>query len=272
MLREDFPAAWRVADAVLASRPADTRNDPSRPYHERWVWGGRDLTGRQVTVRCYHGLGDTLQFARFLPALRARAAHVTLEAQPQLCPLLANLGGVDRLIPFDPAEPILATDDIEIMELQHALRILPGNQPYLTVSPAAVTGATIGVCWQAGSWDPARSLPLADLRPVLPPGAISLQRGATGLPDPLDGCMSVLATAGLVASLACIITVDTMIAHLAGALGRPVHLLLKAGADWRWGRGHRTAWYPGTHIHRQHRPGDWSAAIDSLGQALRAAD
>ncbi len=271
MLQEDFPAAWAVADTVLAGRPPGTRDDASRPYHERWVWDGRDLADRRVTVRCYHGLGDTLQFARFLPALRARAAHVTLEAQPALCPVLAGLPGIDRLVPFDPEHPVTATDDVEIMELPHALRVHPTGAPYLAVPPVPVPNARLGVCWQAGSWDPARSLPLDQLHPLLPPGAVSLQRGAAGLPDPLGGCMSVLATAGLVASLDCVVTVDTMVAHLAGALGRPVHLLLRADADWRWGRGHRTAWYARTHLHRQHRPGDWSAALESLGRALTAA-
>ncbi len=270
MLQEDFSQAWSIADAVLAGRDERTRDDPSRPYHERWVWDGRDLTGRAILVRCYHGLGDTLQFARFLPALRARAAYVALEAQPELLTVLDTIPGIDRLVPFDPATPIVSSDDIEIMELQHALRALPGRDPYLSIAPAPTRGAETGLCWQAGNWDPDRSIPLVQLRPVLPPGTISLQRGASGLPDPLGGSMDVRATAALVASLDCIITVDTMIAHLAGALGRPVHLLLKAGADWRWGRGQRTAWYRNTIIHRQHRSGDWTAATDSLAEALRA--
>ena len=270
MLREDFPAARSIADAVLASRDPRDRDNPALPYHERWVWDGRNLAGRHVLVRCYHGLGDTVQFARFLPALRARAAHVTLEAQPELLRVLATFQGVDRLVPFDPAAPTVAPDDIEIMELQHALGALPGGNPYLHVAPAPAPGATTGLCWQAGGWDPDRSIPLACLRPVLPPGTVSLQRGASGLPDPLDGSMDVLATAALIASLDRIVTVDTMVAHLAGALGRPVHLLLKADADWRWGRAHRTTWYRRTTIHRQQRPGDWTAALDSLAAALRA--
>ncbi len=269
MLREDFAQAWSIADSVLAGRDKRTRDDPSRPYHERWVWDGRDLTGRAILVRCYHGLGDTLQFARFLPALRARAAHVTLEAQPELLTVLAEIPGIDQLIPFDPAAPTVTADDIEIMELQHALRAVPGGEPYLQATPNPMRDAKTGLCWQAGNWDPDRSIPLAQLRPVLPPGTISLQRGASGLPDPLGGSMDVRAIAALIASLDRVITVDTMIAHLAGALGRPVHLLLKAGADWRWGRGRRTAWYRNTTIHRQHRPGDWTAATDSLAAALR---
>ena len=269
MLREDFSAAWVIADAVLAGRDPRTRDCPHSPYHERWVWNGQSLNGCRVVVRCYHGLGDTLQFVRFLPALRACAAHVTLEIQPELL-TLAGETVADLVIPFDQAAPVRAEHDIEIMELQHALRSHPGGGPYLAVTPAPVPSAKTGVCWQAGGWDPDRSLPLTQLRPVLPAGSISLQRGATGLPDPIRGTMDVLATARLIASLDRVITVDTMVAHLAGALGRPVHLLLKADADWRWGRCRRTAWYANTTIHRQQRAGDWSAALESLDAALRA--
>ena len=193
---------------------------------------------------------------------------MTLEVQPELHPLLAQAPGIGPRHPLrHNAAPIPATAAIEIMELQHALRHPPGNGHFLSI-PALTTGG-VGVCWQAGGWDPARSIPLDQLRPVLPPGAVSLQRGATGLPDPLAGSMDIALTARLIAGLDCVVTVDTMIAHLAGALGRPVHLLLKADADWRWGREHRTAWYPQTRIHRQHRAGDWTAALDSPAAALR---
>ncbi len=271
MLSEDFPAAWAIADAVLRARDPATRDDPASPYHERWVWDGSSLAGRRVVVRCYHGLGDTLQFARYLPHLRAIADHVTLEVQPELLPLLAASPGVDVAIPFDPAAPIpaTATVDVEIMELQHALRLAPTGGPYLTVQPASTVAPT-GVCWQAGGWDPARTIPLSLLRRVLPADAVSLCPGAPGLPDPLGGAMDMRRTAALVASLRRVITVDTMIAHLAGALGRPVHLLLRADADWRWGRGQRSAWYRSARIHRQQRPGDWEPALDSLATALTA--
>ena len=271
MLREDFQAAWAIADGVLATRDRRTRDDPDRPYHERWVWDGHPLAGSRVVVRCYHGLGDTLQFVRFLPELRARAAHVTLEVQAELQDLLQTTPGADAVVRFDPSAPVPAETSVEIMELPHALRALPGGDPYLQVLAVPVPGARVGVCWQSGAWDAARSIPLAQLRTVLPAGAVSLQRGASGLPDPLAGTMAITATAGLIAGLDQVITVDSMVAHLAGALGRCVHLLLKADADWRWGRGQRTAWYRNTRIHRQRRAGDWTAALESLAAALREA-
>ena len=110
MRRGDWDAAWRVSDAVLRARDPRTRDDPAAPYHERWVWDGRPFAGQDVLVRCYHGLGDTLQFCRFLPLLRPHVRSLTLEAQPELLDLLSTLPGPDRLHPFDPANPLPPSD------------------------------------------------------------------------------------------------------------------------------------------------------------------
>lgn len=272
MARGDFAGAFRINDAVLRARDPAGRDDPAQPYHLRWVWDGRPLAGRRVLVRCYHGLGDTLQFCRYLPALRRVAAHVTLEVQPALLGVLAGLAGVDRLHGFDPARPLPPDEcDIEVMELAHALRLAPEPGAYLQAVARRGAAGRVGFCWQAGGWDPARSVPPALLAPLLRiPGLspVSLQRGAAGCvgEDPLGGSMDVAAMAGLVAGLAAVVTVDTMIAHLAGALGRPVFLLLRHGADWRWGRP--GAWYGSVRQYRQERPGDWHAAIRALGGDL----
>ena len=132
---------WLLNDRVLANRDPAARDDPRLPYHRRWVWDGRQFAGRHVLVRCYHGLGDTVQFARYLPALRRVAASLTVETQPELLALLATVAGPDRLIPFAvaaPAEPFEC--DIEIMELAHALRLPPGAAlpPYIHAVPAPV--------------------------------------------------------------------------------------------------------------------------------------
>ena len=84
MRRGDFAAAWRVNDAVLAARDPATRDDPALPYHQRWVWDGTPPDGADVLVRCYHGLGDTLMFSRYLPVLKRRAARLRVEVQPEL--------------------------------------------------------------------------------------------------------------------------------------------------------------------------------------------
>src|SRR5579872_6145958 len=94
----DFETAWRVHDWVLAGRDPDGRDDPSLPYHLRWVWDGRRFEGRDVMVRCYHGLGDTIQFCRYLAPLRTRVRSLALEVQPELVPLMETVPGPDRLI------------------------------------------------------------------------------------------------------------------------------------------------------------------------------
>lgn len=286
--RGDFQAAWATSDAVLAARDAATRDDPRLPYHLRWVWDGRPFDGRRVLVRCYHGLGDTLQFARYLPALRRRAAFVTLEAQPELLDMLVSLPGPDRVRPFRVADPAPPSEcDIEIMELAHALRAGPMGEavPYLSVSPGRVArararigaGPAIGLCWQAGGWDPDRSVPLARLTPILAGRRlVSLQRGpaageacAPAFLNPGDRSTDVAETAALIAAVELVITVDTMVAHLAGALGRPVWLLLKRDADWRWGEDRAgSPWYPTMRLFRQRRAGDWDAPLDALAADL----
>ena len=230
-----------------------------------------------MLVRCYHGLGDTVQFARFLPHLRARAAEVTVEMQPRLLPLFAGHPGIDRLVPFDVARPLKPHDcDIEIMELPFALRLTPAAAPPLplAVRPADLPPGTLALCWQAGDWDPSRSIPEALMAPVCRAPAISLVAAPTALPvlDP-EGCpMDMGRTAALVAGASRVITVDTLIAHLAGTLGRPTWLLLKDGADWRWpGEGERTPWYPSVRIFRQHRAGDWAEVIARVAGALDGA-
>ena len=249
MRRGDFPAAWAVNDRVLATRDPASRDDPHAPPHRRWVWDGRPFAGRRVLVRCYHGLGDTLQFCRYLALLRRRAAHVTLEAQPELLSLLAAVPGPDRLHPFDPAAPLPPAEcDIEVMELGHALRRAPDPAPYLEVEATPGPPGRVGLCWRSGGWDEARDMPPGGLRGVAGlPGLrpVSLQRGPAaaeaaglGATDPLEGSMDLRRMASLVAGLDAVVTVDTMIAHLSGALGRPTYLLLKHDPDWRWGLAH----------------------------------
>ena len=270
-----YADAWAVCDTIAAARDPATRDDPALPYHRRWVWDRRPLDGAEVLVRCYQGLGDTIQFARFLPLLARRAATVTVEATPRLHPLLAGIAGIDRLIAFDPARPTRWEGaSIEIMELAHALRAVPGDAapPYMQATPAALPQGTIGLCAVAGDWDPSRNVPadllapLCTLRPCL-----SLAAGATTLPvlNP-GGCpMDLPATAALVAGCALVVTVDTMIAHLAGALGVPTWLMLKADPDWRWSPHARDSdWYPSMRLYAQPSPGDWGGVVNAIRSDL----
>lgn len=284
----DWGAAWRINDLVLAARDEATRDDPALPYHLRWVWDGTPPAGRSTLVRCYHGLGDTVQFARYLPMLREQgAARVTVETQPELVPLLRILPGIDEVVPFRLAEPLPPEPcTLEIMEIAHVLRAPPPAPPYLAV-PGIAPGTPplrVGLCWQAGDWDPARSVPLPFLAPLARlPGAalVSLQRGpaaeaalAPGAPpflNPRDRSLDALATARLIAGLHLVVTVDTMVAHLAGALGRPAWVLLRRDADWRWPHGpDASPWYPTLRLARQHEEGDWTDPIRTVAAA--AAD
>ncbi|WP_220443711.1 hypothetical protein [Paracoccus luteus] len=274
MRRGDFPAAWDIAAASLAARDPRTRDDPRLPYHLRWVWDGRPFDGRNVLVRCYHGLGDTLMFARFLPLLARRAASVTVEMQPALIPLFRGFPGIDRLLPFDPARPAPPQDcDIEIMELALALRAPPDRAPppYLRAAPAPLPTGTLALCWRAGDWDARRSIPQALFAPLCDRPAVTLVTAPTALPvmNP-QGCpVDMVRTAGLVAGAALVVTADTMAAHLAGALGRPVWLLAPHDPDWRWPvTGDRSPWYPAMRVWRQGAPGDWAGVMARVAAAL----
>jgi ADP-heptose:LPS heptosyltransferase len=271
----DYHRAWDLSARLLAARDPRTRDDPSLPYHLRWVWDGRPFEGRHVLVRCYHGLGDTIQFARYLPLLRRHAASVTLEVQPRLACLFADFPGVDRLVPFDPARPSPESEcDLEIMELAFALRTPPTRvpPPYLRSAPAVLPHGTIGLCHEAGNWDQERCLAAADLLSAC--GAepcLTLACGATDLPvlNP-EGCpFDIAATAMLVAGLDLIVTVDTFVAHLAGAMGKPVWLLLKHQPDWRWSPAtRRSDWYPSMRLYTQPTPGDWTSVLAEVARDL----
>jgi hypothetical protein len=270
----DHPQAWALCEQQARLRDPGERDDPRLPYHLRWVWDLTELDGRDVLVRCYHGLGDTIQFLRFLPELRRRAASVTLEIQPQLISLLPP-GLADGVVPFDPARPLKpAQVDIEIMELSFALRLAPAAcpPPYLASTRAGLPQGTIGLCCMSGDWDAERSIPPEALAPLLAGReCVTLDARPSTLPvrNP-QGCpLDMVETAALVAGCALVITVDTMIAHLAGALGRPVWLLLKHEPDWRWSpETGRSEWYPATRLYAQPVPGDWTSVIDAVAKDL----
>jgi hypothetical protein len=273
--RGDYRAAFAIGDAAIAARDPAQRDDARVDYHRRWVWDGRGFDGADVLVRCYHGLGDTIQFARFLPLLRQRARSVTVEAPARLHNLLATIPGVDRLLAFDNAAPTKPfACDIEITELPQALRATPADAavPYLRASPAALPAGTIGLCYSSGDWDHDRRVPPALLAPLCETNrCLSLVAEPTDLAvlNPAGCPFDIDATAALVAACSLVVTVDTMIAHLAGALGRPTWLMLKAEPDWRWTPGARdTPWYPTMRLYPQPRTGDWTGVIEAVARDL----
>ncbi|MDF3058136.1 MAG: hypothetical protein K0R17_2351, partial [Rariglobus sp.] len=173
MKRGDFERAWRLADETLAERAG--RPCWHWPRHLQYIWDGSSLDGKRVLVRCYHGLGDTVQFIRFAALLKERAAEVIVWAQPALLPLLQTVAGVDRLLPLHDGVPAVDYDhDVEVMELAHICRVnpdtLPRKVPYL--KPPSRTPAlsrrrlNVGVIWRAGDWDERRSIPTEALAPL----------------------------------------------------------------------------------------------------------
>jgi hypothetical protein len=283
MNRGDFGSAWVISDTVLQERLRRGEICSHLPRHEQFVWNGEPLAGRRVFVRCYHGLGDTLQFVRLLAHPRLQAAEVTLWVQPALIKLLQTVRGIDRILPLHEGDPGLDYDvDIEIMELPHALRLhvdeLPGPMPYIHVPGSAARPASlrrrIGVCWSAGEWDPKRSLTSAHLRHWTRLSDVrwfSLQfpPATCVLPAAPIASRDLVEMAARMQLLDLIITVDTMTAHLAGALGLPVWLLLPYHADWRWMHGREDSpWYPTMRLFRQPAPDDWTSVMEQVHHEL----
>jgi hypothetical protein len=224
--------------------------DWSVPRHLQAVWDGSPIAGRRVLIRCYHGLGDTIQFARFVPLVGAVASEVTVWAQPALIPLLRTMRGrIGRLLPLHDGTPEVEYDvDVEVMELPHLFRVAPATAateiPYLhPPHPRRRDGASralaVGLVWQVGDWAPQRSIPLSLLRPLAEVPDVELhllQRGPALGAVPagfgtIAGSDDVLEAAATMMALDLVVTVDSMPAHLAGALGVPVWTMLAHEAD-----------------------------------------
>jgi hypothetical protein len=282
-----FAEAWQVSDRAGQLR---AHVDCSAwPRHQQFIWRGEPLAGRRVLVRCYHGLGDTLQFVRFLPRLREMASAVYLWVQPALVPLLESWSCIDRVLPLHDGQPDIDYDiDIELAELMHALRVTPdalaANVPYLhaeaLIPDVERAQLRVGLVWAAGEWDARRSIPCAMLSRFTSITGIEwllLQRGpalsqwhhAFGRVPEIS---NIVDEARVLRSLDLLITVDTCSAHLAGGLGIPVWTLLQQDADWRWMQGRAdTPWYPTMQLIRQAEPGSWDWVLDEVERRLTLA-
>jgi hypothetical protein len=283
MQRGDFEAAWKISDGVVQARAGV---DCSHlPRHFQYFWDGQPLEGKRLLVRCYHGLGDTIQFIRYIPLLRSHAREVIVWAQPKLIPLLRSVRGIERLLPLHDGVPDVEFDtSVELMELPHVFRTtlatIPREIPYVHVAPAVLphngSNLAVGLTWAGGDWNEDRSIPFAALEPLTAIAGIDwyiFQRGEALNEWPRSfGTISkgkLLDEAALLAALDLMISVDTMTAHLAGALGVPVWTLLQKNADWRWmDQRDDSPWYPTMRLFRQPRQGDWTSVIDRVATAL----
>jgi hypothetical protein len=260
-------AQGRYAEAApyYESRHAVRRGARPKPAFPFPEWAGEDLRGKRLMIFPEQGFGDEIMYARFARRFAEAGAQVTLICAPALARLFANcLSGVRVLA----ASGEVSFDDPDYWTMMSAILPASGlspaqlpNRPYLSASPARAGG--VGVKARGSPQhdnDPNRSLPDEFAARLLGlPGALDLDPAATGAADFQE-------TAEIVAGLDLVISVDTSIAHLAGAMGKPVWILLpKTAVDWRWMiSGATTPWYPSARLFRQETPGDWAAVIDRV--------
>lgn len=281
MRRGDFVTAWNISDTLLHT----SQNETDLPRWFQRVWDGSSVIDKRVLLRCYHGLGDTLQFIRYAPLLKAISAQVIVWTQPSLIPLLQSVRGIDRLLPLHDGEPEVEYDvDLELNELPHLFRTtltsIPADVPYIFVEPASLPRSgplRVGLIWQSGDWDNRRSIPFSDVKRLGHVPGIDwhiLQREAAragwdGTFGSISGGDNPLDDARIMRELDLVVSVDTMTAHLAGALGVPTWTLLPREADWRWMLDRvDTPWYPTMRLFRQREKGNWDDVIDNVAEQL----
>jgi tetratricopeptide (TPR) repeat protein len=269
----------------------------------RWS-GNFDIKGKRVLLHAEQGFGDTIQFARYVPQVAAMGAHVVLEVQPALKPLFAGMAGVAELTGWlDPVPPVDC--HCPVMSLPHAfgtkLETVPAPRAYLQAEPALVAhwrsrlgdgpGLRVGFACSGSTThknDGNRSIPIDRF--------MAIDGGQRGNGQNRFFCLQkdfraadrvwlaahpeiavfdtqlrhFADTAALIEALDLVICVDTSIAHLAGALGKPIWVVIPYNADWRWLQ-HRqdSPWYPSMRLFRQPTFGDWQTPLDEVAAALR---
>lgn len=296
LLQREFAGGWADFEASVGQVRAGLRDRPAIPF-----WNGESLAGKLILLSEPNGLGDTLQFIRFVPLLLERGAKVAFHGPVNFFRVLGAFSDRIRFV----ADSATDTFDFQcwLWSLPHYLGIGPEGLaacvPYLRAEPALVERWShrldrghfnIGICWQGNperKIDASRSIPLAKFFPVSQvPGVrlISLQKnfGLEQLQD-LPAGMSVevpgdgfddgpdafVDSAALLESLDLVIAPDTSINHLAGALGRPAWLALNHVPDWRWMLDRSDSpWYPSVRLFRQARIDDWDTVFEAMAEAL----
>jgi ADP-heptose:LPS heptosyltransferase/Tfp pilus assembly protein PilF len=296
----DFEPGWMEyewrnrTEAGKATMPAIT----SAPWN-----GMRIPTGRLLLVGD-QGYGDTIQFARYIPMAAARFKELILGCSAEMAPLLANLPGVAQYCSrWDdiPGHAVHCRMSSLPYLFRTTLDTIPATIPYLQADRPRVEAwkqrldaalpqgrRRIGLAWSGRPTHPndrRRSMPLAQLAPLAGAGDaafVSLQKPVPprdsqslalfpGLTDLSADLTDFGETAALIENLDLVITVDTAMGHLAGALGKPAWILIPKAADWRWLLDREDSpWYPTVRLFRQHKPGDWDAPLSRLRSALAA--
>lgn len=274
----EFEAGWREHEWRLR-RPEFRRRMRLAP------WCGEDISGKTILLWAEQGLGDAIQFARFAPRVAARGARVILEAPKVLHELFGAVQGVSEVVSPGYAGPHDA--HAALMSLPKIFGNAEDSEPYLAAPSAmALDGSAecrVGLVWAgnpAHSNDRNRSYQLSQFEPLesdrvayysLQVGPAASQQAPEGMRlERLGaGFNSFSDTASAVVALDLLITVDTSVAHLAGALGIPVWLILPPNPDWRWGReGDWTPWYPSMRLFRQARGEEKRTVVERVARAL----
>jgi tetratricopeptide (TPR) repeat protein len=284
----EFEWRWRLAEI------------PPRTF-SRPCWDGAPLNGRTILLHSEQGLGDTLQFIRYAPFVQERGGKTLVACQEALLPLLTRCRGIDRLVPinsivppFDVHCPLLSLARV----FACGAATVPAAVPYIAADPqrverwrqelAGLNGFKIGIAWQGSPgyrWDRLRSFALthfAALAALPSVRLISLQKGpgadqlATATFPVLDLAATAdnsggafMDTAAVIDCLHLVITSDTAVAHLAGAMAKPVWVALSLAPEWRWLLEREgSPWYPTMRLFRQTRFGDWNEVFDRMARAL----
>jgi tetratricopeptide (TPR) repeat protein len=265
-------------------------------------WDGSDLTGKTIVLYGEQGLGDTLQFIRYAPLVKARGGTVVAACPPILLPVLARCPGIDRLVAKGPEAAEAGTVQALLLSLpgifKTTLDTIPTDIPYLFADPARleswrdklapIKAFKVGILWQGSPLHPRdrwRSVPLIEFAPLAQiPGVrlfnLQVDVGREQLAA-LDGRFDVTdlseelaadpfaETAPAMKNLDLVVTIDTAVAHLAGGLGVPVWVALPFGNDWRWLQ-HRedSPWYPTMRHFRQRQRGHWQEVFQRMAEAL----
>ena len=290
LMLADYRTGWRLYER----RFEVPEHDPPRPGAQ--VLDLATVAGQRVLVFGEQGRGDTIQFARYLPLLAQRGAVVTAEVYPDLRALFAGIDGVSQVI--EPGDPVPAHDLLTpLLSLPLAFgtepESIPARVPYLRppadrlaewatrLGPRAQK--RIGLCWWGAQHIPKRSILPALLVPLLQQAGAefhAVQQEIT--PSDADwlarhpavrvhapALRDFSATAALLLQMDLVISIDTAVAHLAGALGVPVWILLPFSPDWRWFVGRTDSpWYPSARLFRQSRAGDWAGVMRHVAAAL----
>ncbi|MGD0766751.1 MAG: tetratricopeptide repeat-containing glycosyltransferase family protein [Tepidisphaeraceae bacterium] len=265
-------------------------------------WDGTDLAGQRILLHAEQGLGDTIHVSRYVPMVAGRGGKVILECPAPLIRLLGNLEGLTQIIaageplpPFDVHCPLMTLP----LVFKTTLATIPANVPYLQPDPQLVEpwairlppdrrSPRIGLAWAGrpeNKNDRNRSMRLDQFAPLstikharfvtlqLGPAAIQARRPPAGMEliDHTSELHDFADTAAMLANLDLIITVDTAVAHLAGALARPAWVLLPYMPDWRWMLDRADSpWYPSLRLFRQKTRGDWAEVMERVKRELES--